>query len=122
MEQPLVSEETQKVPDRRKHLRNPLLVLKVTDPHERKTLFGYAKDISRGGLFITSINPREPGERFWIRFEIPSAGLKVECECEVMWNRKYKAKVKKEAGYGVRFIDLPKSLASAINEWIAKNE
>jgi uncharacterized protein (TIGR02266 family) len=117
-----VLEKPQKAPDRRKALRNPLLILKVTDPHERKTLFGYAKNISRGGLFITSINPREPGERFWIRFEIPSAAIQVECECEVVWNRKYKAKVKKDAGYGVRFIDLPPTLSSAIETWVQKNE
>lgn len=120
MEQQII--ETSPPPDRRRSLRVPLIVLKVVDGTDRSTLFGYAKQISRSGMFISSISPRRPGERFGIAFEIPDSKATVRCECEVVWNREYKKKSKFEAGYGVKFLDLPETAASAIETWIASQE
>lgn len=117
-----VVQEPQKSPDRRKSLRIPLVVLRVTEQTDRSTLFGYAKQISRSGLFISSVSPRAPGERFWISFQLPNSTLAVKCECEVVWNRQFKKKSKLEPGYGVKFLDLPDSVSDAIEEWMAAHE
>jgi uncharacterized protein (TIGR02266 family) len=113
-------ETPKKIADKRKHLRYPILILKVTGGGQKQHLFGYAKNISRGGLFIQSVNPREPGERFIISFHIPDTEIQVRCKCEVVWMRKYHPKEKLEPGYGLRFLDLPAGVADAIEEWIKK--
>ena len=111
--------ETKKAADRRKHLREPIIVFKVIEENSHQHLFGYAKDISRSGLFIASINPREPGERFHIAFQIPKTDIQVTCQCEVIWIREYKPGSKLEPGYGIRFRDLHDDIAAAIDQWVS---
>ena len=106
--------------DRRNDLREPIIVFKIVEDNNQQHLFGYAKNISRSGLFIASINPREPGERFYITFQIPTTGIRARCQCDVVWTRRYKQGSKLEPGYGIRFLDLPEDIASAIDNWIAK--
>lgn len=112
-------EEPKKTEDRRRYLREPIIIFKVTEENGKQYLFGYAKNISRGGLFIASISPRKPGERFYITFEIPRTDIKVRCQCEVVWTRKYDPGSKLEPGYGLRFIDLPDGAAEAIDRWVS---
>lgn len=109
-----------KPPDRRNDLREPIIVFKIVEDNHQQHLFGYAKNISRSGLFIASINPREPGEQFYITFQIPKTGIRVRCQCEVVWTRRYKQGNKLEPGYGIRFLNLSEDIASAINNWIVK--
>jgi uncharacterized protein (TIGR02266 family) len=119
-EHPEGQEKPQKLADKRKNLRYPIIILKVTQQGEKQHLFGYAKNISKGGLFIQSVNPREPGERFIISFQIPESQIQVRCICEVVWIRKYHPKTKLEPGYGIRFLDLSPGIADAIDDWIKK--
>ncbi len=108
--------------DRRKHLREPIIVFKVTEENEQEHLFGYAKNVSRGGLFIASINPREPGEQFYIIFQIPNTEVTIKCRCEVLWTRGYDPKSKLEPGYGIKFLDLAEQIAEAIDAWVSKGK
>ena len=113
------TEEQQKPPDRRRYLRDPIIVFKIMEDTRIQPLFGYAKNISRGGFFIASINPRKPGESFKIFFQIPGTEINVRCKCEVVWARKYSKTDKLEPGYGVRFIDIPDDIAEAIDGWVS---
>lgn len=117
----MVTEEgDQEVPEKRKSLRAPIIVLKVAEEDQTEHLFGYAKDISRTGLFIQSVNPRRTGERFGISFQIPNTDIRVRCRCEVVWSREYKRKVPQEPGYAIRFEDLADNMAKAIDEWVSE--
>ncbi|MEZ4483570.1 MAG: PilZ domain-containing protein [Syntrophotaleaceae bacterium] len=102
----------------RKHLRSPMIVLNVVNAAGNKSFFGYGKNISRGGLFIGSVNPREPGDRF--RLEIlPAPILKVvHVECEVVWNRQFSKGSTLEPGMGLKFLDLPAEEAESIDQWV----
>ena len=122
MEENKATIEPTKPPDRRSDLREPIIVFKVVEDNNQQHLFGYAKNISRSGLFIASINPRETGERFYITFQIPKTGIRARCQCEVIWTRRYKQGSKLEPGYGIRFLSLPEDIASAIDDWIAKEK
>lgn len=103
----------------RKHLRAPLIVLRVTLDDGRKSLFGYAKNISRGGLFIASVNPKEPGSRFQVEIALPPPiGRTVQCGCEVVWKRHFSQKSDLEPGMGIRFLELPDEAASEIDAWV----
>lgn len=103
----------------RKALRAPLIVLRVKLDDGRKSFFGYAKNISRSGLFISTANPREPGERFQVELSLPAPlGNKVQCACEVVWKRLYSKGSPFEPGMGLRFLELPEEVAKEIDGWV----
>ncbi len=112
-------EKPQNPPDKRKYLREPIIIFKVTEDTQLQPLFGYAENISRGGFYVASINPRKPGDRFRISFQIPNTDIKVRCQCEVVWARKYSKSGKLEPGYGVKFMDIPEDIAVAIDDWVS---
>ncbi len=101
--------------------RAPLIVEKIPCGDGRKTLFGYAKNISRGGLFIATVKPREPGEEFTLELRLPSNSRHtIRCRCEVVWKRHFQRKDSNEPGMGLRFIDLDDVDGAKIDEWVAE--
>jgi uncharacterized protein (TIGR02266 family) len=115
-----IAGETKVKPDRRKNLRAPMIVLRAKVEGDRKTFFGYAKNISRSGMFIGSINPQEPGSQFRVEFSLPDPlNLTIQCGCEVVWKRLWTDTTKHEPGMGLRFLDIPADTAEAIDAWIS---
>jgi uncharacterized protein (TIGR02266 family) len=115
----MVKETEQGGADARKNLRAPLMVLRVRVDDGRKVFFGYAKNISRSGLFISTTNPREPGTCFQVEVPLPApVHRKLLCTCEVVWKRDFTANALYEPGMGLKFLDLPESQAEEIHRWI----
>ncbi len=109
--------------DRRMNLRKPLLVLRVRLDDGRKAFFGYAKNISKSGMFIASINPRSVGEQFDVEIALPAPlGLTFSCRCEVVWKRNYCKTSDLDPGMGLHFLDIAPQTAAAIDTWIAGSE
>jgi uncharacterized protein (TIGR02266 family) len=105
--------------DQRCALRVPLIVEKLPCGDGRKSFFGYARNISCGGLFIATVNPREPGEQFDLQVTLPaSAALTLSCRCEVVWKRHFEPGSKFEPGMGLRFLDLPQETAEELERWL----
>lgn len=103
----------------RKSLRAPLIVLRVKLDDGRKSFFGYAKNISRSGLFIATVNPRDPGEQFQVELTLPAPiSHNVQCTCEVVWKRLYSKGSPYEPGMGLRFLELPDAMADALDSWV----
>jgi uncharacterized protein (TIGR02266 family) len=115
-----MNEEQETLPGHnRKHLRSPMIVLNVVDAGGSKSFFGYGKNISRGGLFIGTVNPREPGACFRLEIPLPAPILKVvQVECEVVWHRQFSKGSTLEPGMGLKFLDLPEEEAEAIDQWV----
>ena len=110
-------EEEQK--NQRLATRVPLIVEKIPIEDGQKTFFGYAKNISRGGLFIATVKPREPGEEFTIELTLPlSPRHLIRCRSEVIWKRHYHKKEPLEPGMGMRFIDLSDTDGDKIDAWV----
>ena len=105
---------------RRKDLRSQLLVLKVKGEDNRGVFFGYAKTIGRGGMFISSVNPRDVGKEIEIIFTPPGYGGQVRCRCEVVWRRGFDPGFKQEPGMGIRFLDINPDVADSIDTWVRK--
>lgn len=119
-----MSEQTSDKPpvdqaNQRKSLRSPLLVLKVKVDDGRKFFFGYAKNISRSGMFIATANPREPGSLFQVDIPLPEPLKRsVRCTCEVVWQRQFKKKSPYEPGMGLKFTDITEEDAASIDDWV----
>lgn len=103
-------------PDRRKNLRVHLLVLRVEGDRDN-IFFGYAKNMSRGGIFISTVNPRQVGEEFKVFFTFPGDSQKIECICAVVWKREYDPKHGYEPGMGLKFVEIMADDRKKIDEW-----
>ncbi len=100
-------------------LRSPLIILKVKLEAKRRSFFGYAKNISKGGMFISSINPHDPGEQFRIELSLPvPIDQQVQCTAEVVWKRKFVPNGPHDPGMGLRFLDMPADVGEAIDDWV----
>ena len=107
--------------NQRRATRAPLIVEKIPCGDGQKTLFGYAKNISRGGLFIATVKPREPGEQFVIELTLPTNPRHTfRCLCEVVWKRHFQRKSSLEPGMGLKFVDLVNADGDKIDKWVAE--
>lgn len=105
--------------NQRNNLRAPLIVEKIPCEDAQKTFFGYAKNISSGGLFIATVKPREPGEKFIIQVTIPAPKkIQIRCTCEVVWKRHFERKSPHEPGMGLKFLDLEQETIDRIDTWV----
>ena len=102
-------------------LRSPLIILKVKLEATSRSFFGYAKNISKGGMFISSVNPHTPGEQFRVELSLPvPIDQQVQCTAEVVWKRKFVPNGPYGPGMGLRFLDLPDDMAEAIDDWVVQ--
>jgi len=108
---------------KRRDLRAPLIVQKIKIEDGQKVFFGYSKNISKSGMFISSVNPLEPGMQVEVEIPLPSNQEQVvRCSCEVVWKRRFSKKSIYEPGMGLRFIDIPEDLATELDKWVAQGE
>lgn len=119
MNEPDKSEYAAEQKNKRRSTRAPLIVEKIPIEDGQKTFFGYAKNLSRGGLFIATVKPREPGDVFTIEMTLPLAPKhKIRSRCEVVWKRHFQKKSPHEPGMGLRFVDLAEGDGDKIDEWV----
>ena len=105
--------------DKRRNLRVPLIIEKIPCGDGRRTFFGYASNLSRGGVFISTVNPREPGDQFDLHLKLPpAAGFTLHCRCVVVWRRQLAQGRKHEPGMGLRFLNLSQETADALECWL----
>ncbi len=116
---PSDGEQLKPKPERRRHLRVHITVIRARFDDGPRTFFGYANNISKGGLGISTINPKEPSSQYLLEFSLPtSLGLTVRCNCEIVWSRPYAKGSPYEPGMGLRFLKLPEQTAAAIDLWV----
>jgi uncharacterized protein (TIGR02266 family) len=107
---------------RRKYLPCPLLVVRNAGSSGGRIFFGYARNISSGGLYISTVNPRQPGSQFELEVPVPPLGRCINCLCEVVWKRDFTHDSPYDPGMGMKFIDLDGNVARAIDTWVEEHE
>ncbi|EAT17196.1 PilZ domain-containing protein [Desulfuromonas acetoxidans] len=104
--------------DQRAKLRAPLMIKRIRLDDGEKAFFGYSTNLSCSGLFISTVNPADPGSRFQIEIPLPEPiNRDVRCQCETVWKRSYSPKSPYEPGMGLRFIDLSEEDKQEIDTW-----
>ncbi len=105
--------------DLRKNLRAPLIIQKVHIDGDRPAFFGYSKNISKSGMFISTTKEIKPGEQIDLEFQLPAplTGT-ARCCCEVIWKRPHGTHLPFEPGIGLRFVNMPDEISEQLDEWI----
>ena len=116
MKKPDNNSHTQK--SRRKKLSIPILITRIKDESNGKSFFGYAKNISQGGMFIQSVNPKNVNEQFQIEFSLPGEEELIRGTVEIVWNRQVSSHKRYEPGMGIRFLDIKEDKSTEINKWV----
>lgn len=109
-------------PDQRAHPRSPIVVREARCISGIEVFFGYARNISRGGVFIATPKKRKPGEIYEIQFGLPGLERTFRCQARVVWVRGYRHGSPLQPGFGVQFLDLPEDDAEAIDAWVRAAE
>jgi len=69
----------------------------------------YLSNISKGGVFIETIDPLKPKDKFNLRIFLPDNGDELDVVCEVMWARDKEIitpRGKQPHGMGIKFLNL----------------
>jgi uncharacterized protein (TIGR02266 family) len=92
--------------------------LQVDIEGEHVPYTGLIKDISSGGLFITTDERHTVGDVIALRFTFPTMEDAVECHAVVRWIRDQYSGGEMASGVGVQFKDLPPETVARINAYI----
>jgi len=92
--------------------------LKVEMHGDHVPYTGLIKDISTGGLFITTTNRHVVGDVIEIRFTFPTVNDPIEITASVQWVRDEFSEGELPPGIGVQFVGLPDDIAAKINAYI----
>ncbi|MBI4462245.1 MAG: PilZ domain-containing protein [Acidobacteria bacterium] len=80
-----------------------------------RTLVGYSKNISAGGIFIESETLAEKGTELVLRFKLKPEG-------EILEARAVVAYCVADVGMGLRFVELPANLRQQIEVFVSETE
>lgn len=80
-----------------------------------RTLVGYSKNISTGGIFIETETPAEKGTELVLRFKLKPEGEILEVRAVVAYRVV-------DEGMGLRFVNLPEALHQAIAAFVQEQE
>jgi len=109
--------------DRRKHPRSTIR-MKVKFPDLTTLLENYAKDISEGGIFIPTTDPKPVGVTINLTLIHPETKEEIELDGEVVRSvsereaREQKAK-KLTPGMGIKFVNLDRRQQNALEKFLA---
>jgi len=112
------SDSKAEIAERRVAARVPLRVLQVRGESKKAFFFGYALNLSLGGLFIQTTNPKEPGTRVRLQIPLQRELPPIECGAEVAWVEPFSARSSNPPGMGLRFTELDEKSAARIEAFL----
>ena len=108
--------------EKRNFQRVPLRVLQVRAESRKAFFFGYALNLSQGGLFIQTTNPKEPGTRVRLQIPLQRDLPPIECGAEVVWVQSFSSRSRNPPGMGLRFTELDEKSSARIEAFLKSVE
>lgn len=105
--------------DKRLDPRSPIHPTQVRMGEEWEYFYGYARNVSRSGLFVHTVRELKVGDEFKIEFTIPDTDITVRCTARVVWERSSHHADSHGPRMGIRFSDIDPQTADRINQWVA---
>ena len=73
------------IPKRRVHERCEIPSTQVVFTAGDERFLGFARNVSRTGIFVHTVRPCREGEEYTIEFTIPDTNTSVKCRTRVAW-------------------------------------
>ena len=110
-----------RVQAKRHVLTVPMPVERIPCEDERPHFLGYARNVSKGGIFLQCPLPPPVGTRLSLRLNLPGAGGALGArDAEVRWVRSYRGWEAPPAGMGVQLGELAPPTARAWSLFCAR--
>jgi type IV pilus assembly protein PilZ len=106
--------------DRRVHARTDI-ELRVGYGSVGEFLSDWTSNVSVGGMFLRTTEPKPVGTRFKLRFQIPEHDRTIEAQGEVCWVIPGNTTPPPQPGMGIRFADVHPHDQEAIARLIARS-
>ena len=104
--------------DKRRDPRSQISATQVRMGEEWEYFYGYAKNISRSGLFVYTVRPLNVGDVFNIEFTLPDTEIAVKCAARVVWERSYHQADTHGPRMGIQFSNLDPETAGRLDQWV----
>jgi uncharacterized protein (TIGR02266 family) len=108
---------------KQRHPRIPIMV-RVSYGYKGAYLFGYTKDMSRGGIFIQTDNVINVGTRMLLQFSLPGHSQIIKAEGRVIWvvpsynDKKERGERTQIPGMGIEFLKMGVEDQSLIRRFV----
>lgn len=117
-----MQELTEEVDGRRRDLRFPILIRQIRLEGGNEVFFGYATNLSISGIYVQTINPKPPGARVTIRFNLPKDPNPIDCVGEVVWHKDYDSVKCRRPGMGLRFVEVSEQDRDRLCDFLLKRD
>ena len=84
--------------------------------HQREAWNGFARNLSRGGVFVESPRVVAPPVELELTMRLPESDALLASTAQVIWTRDEPRA--RYAGMGLRFLALDRTAARALAEWV----
>ncbi|OGP86252.1 MAG: hypothetical protein A2Y95_01595 [Deltaproteobacteria bacterium RBG_13_65_10] len=106
---------------RRSSVRVTLPILQVRGESKKFFFFGHARNLSTGGMFIQSTNPKPMATQVRLVFSLERELPPIECAAEVVWVQPFSARAKTPPGMGLRFTEIDEKSVARIEAYLKKS-
>lgn len=109
-------------PTERRQSRRVPLTAEVELDSDTNIYTGFTTDVSKGGLFVATVQYLPIGQEVELRLTLPS-GKQIHANGVVRWTREVNDKVPEIfPGLGIEFVDLPPESVSALEAFVGTRE
>ena len=79
-------------------------------------IWGFSKNVSRGGMFVETDTAFEPDSEFEVEFTVPDTAILVQPTARVVWRRP--AGDERGPGIGLQFLKLDRDAAEWLDQYV----
>ena len=83
---------------------------------------GFSENISEGGLFVATYQPRPLGTRLMVAFMLPGIDEPLGALCEVRWLRSPRQGSNTAPGMGLRFVEIDDRTRALVERFVSKRD
>lgn len=80
-------------------------------------LWGWSRNVSRGGMFVEAESPLEPDSEFEVEFTVPNTSIVVQPTARVVW-RRMPGDPDRPAGMGLQFLKLDREAERWLDQYV----
>ncbi len=103
-------------PDSFNRRTSPRVALSVTVSFRLDNVIASAvcANVSKGGIFLRTMNPQPAGKRVRVRFKLPNSRREIDAEATVAWSDP-------RSGMGLQFVSLPSEAQAELDAFVDRS-